>query len=541
MPAPRLPRTDTNLRRVITFPQALSISFHQIVGGGVVALTGVAIAMTGTGTPVAYLLAALTVTLCSIPYAAVASALPVAGARYSYAARLLSPTAGYVTMWLAAIVTTQLSLMALAAANYAHVLAPDIPVTPFALLLLTGFFVLNLLQVSVSSRVGLVLAVVMLAAFGVYVAAGLPHVRWQALADVAPNGVGGLLAAAALLTFATNGGTYVAEMGREMKRPGRDIPLAIIGGTVCAAVLYVLMALPSVAVLPVGEVAGQPMTVVARQVLSPGGFAFFVLGGVMVSVAGHINVLMSAATKPALAAIGDGWFPRGLGAVNARFGTPHWLLLVLYLIGVLPVVLGVPVDALAGAASIAEIALLAVIVAASLRLRRRCRAEEAAAPFRLAPGVHRVAVALALCVLAVEGWVLVEQLSVPVALALVGWLVAGLGWWLLRRGRVANAVAAGEAECGFVQPVPILIQTDHVRGIQGELHVTRLRDPHGLLRIGLHVRGVQVDRAVLSPHELIPPAELHSSPGPAQGFEQAGRLFWVHQDRPRIPAVFESQ
>ena len=94
---------------------------------------------------------------------------------------------------------------------------------------------------------------------------------------------------------------------------------------------------------------------------------------------------------------------------------------------------------------------------------------------------------------------------------------------------------------GFVQPVPILIQTDHVRGIQGELHVTRLRDPHGLLCIGLHVGGVQVDRAILRPHQLVPPAELHSAPGSAQGFEQAGRLFRVHQYRASIPAVLERQ
>ena len=439
-------RTDGNLRRVITLPQALSISFHQIVGGGVIALTGVAIAMTGTGTPVAYLLAALTVMICSIPYAAVASALPVSGARYSYAARLISPTAGYSTMWLAAIVTTQLSLMALAAAEYLHALFPELPVRGFALVLLTVFVLVNLLQVAISNWVGVVLAVVMLVAFGAYIVAGSAQVRWSALADVAPNGIGGLLAATALLTFATNGGTYVAEMGREMKRPGRDIPLAILGGTACAAVLYCLIAIPSVAILPTSEVAGQPMTVVAKHVLSNGWFAFFVLGGAMASVVGHINALMSAATRPILASIGDGWLPRGLGAVNRRFGSPHWLLLVLYLVGAVPIVLGVGLESLAGAASIAEIALLAIIVTASLRLRRRFPAEEAAAPFRLRPGVHRAVVVLALGVLAVEGWVLVESLSGPIVIALVSWLVAGGVWWLLRRARVAAAVTEGTAE-----------------------------------------------------------------------------------------------
>ncbi|WP_370948876.1 APC family permease [Amycolatopsis sp. cg5] len=436
---------DAGLRRTITLPQALSISFHQIVGGGVIALTGAAIAITGTGAPVAYLMAALTVILCSIPYAAVGSALPVTGARYSYAARLIGPSAGYLTMLLAVIVTTQLSLMALTAAEYVHALAPSIPVAPFALGLLTLFFVANLVQISFSNRLGLVLAGIMLIAFGAYAITGMKQVRWSAVTEVAPNGVGQLLAAAALLTFATNGGTYVAEMGREMKRPGRDIPLAIIGGTAAAAILYFLMALPSVAILPVSETAGQPMTVVAKHILSSGWFAFFVLGGAVVSVIGHINALMMAATRPVLAAIGDGWFPRRAGALN-RHGSPHWLLFGLYLIGIGPVLGGFSIEALAGAASIAEIVALAVIITASLRLRKRFPAEEAAAPFRLRPVLHRVLVGIGLCVLGVEAWVLGKQLTTSIAVALVAWLAGGLVWWVVRRKRVNRLGFEGETQ-----------------------------------------------------------------------------------------------
>ncbi|SDY42342.1 basic amino acid/polyamine antiporter, APA family [Amycolatopsis xylanica] len=436
---------DAGLRRTITLPQALSISFHQIVGGGVIALTGAAIAITGTGAPVAYLMAALTVILCSIPYAAVGSALPVTGARYSYAARLIGPSAGYLTMLLAVIVTTQLSLMALTAAEYVHALSPSVPVAPFALGLLTLFFVANLFQISFSNRLGLVLAGIMLVAFLAYAITGMKQVRWSAVTEVAPNGVGQLLAAAALLTFATNGGTYVAEMGREMKRPGRDIPLAIIGGTATAAILYFLMALPSVAILPVSETAGQPMTVVAKHILSSGWFAFFVLGGAVVSVIGHINALMMAATRPVLAAIGDGWFPRRAGALN-RHGTPYWLLTGLYLIGIAPVIGEFSIEALAGAASIAEIVALAVIITASLRLRKRFPAEEAAAPFRLRPAVHRVLVAIGLGVLAVEAWVLGKQLTTSIAVALLAWLACGLAWWAVRRKRVARLGFEGETQ-----------------------------------------------------------------------------------------------
>lgn len=50
-----------NLKRTITTPQALGISFIQIVGGGVVSLTGIAIALTDGGVSVAFLLAAIAI------------------------------------------------------------------------------------------------------------------------------------------------------------------------------------------------------------------------------------------------------------------------------------------------------------------------------------------------------------------------------------------------------------------------------------------------------------------------------------------------
>ncbi|MEV6227863.1 APC family permease [Saccharopolyspora shandongensis] len=431
-----------NLKRNITFPQALGVSFHQIVGGGVVALTGTAIALTGGGAPLAFAIAALAVIVYSLPVATLGSAMPVVGSRYTYAARLLSPSLGFATMWLSVIVTVQLSLMALTAAEYVHALFPEVPERPFALAVVTVFFLANLLGGVFSNRLGILLAFVMIAAFLMYSASGVPQVHWEVLGDIAPNGADDLIAAAAILTFATTGGTVVAELGGEMKRPGRDIPLSIIGGTVIAGLLYVCMAIPSVGVLPVSEVAGRPMSVVAQHLLSPGGFAFFIIGGAVVSVVGHINAQLLASTKPVLAAIGDGWFPRRLGTVNKRFGTPHWLLVVMYGIGVVPILAGFSVATIAKAASIAVSPMLAIMLVASWRLRTRRPDLHAAAPFKLGPALHLSSIVLGIAVLAVQTYFLIIKLTLGSAIALAGWMAVGVVWWMLRRRHVATVLAS---------------------------------------------------------------------------------------------------
>ncbi|MDI3408982.1 APC family permease [Streptomyces cavernicola] len=443
----RVPDVEANLKRSITLPQALGVSFHQIVGGGVIALMGVAVALTGGGAPLAFAIAAVMVIVYSMPVAVLGSAMPVTGGRYSYAARLISPSMGFTTMWFSVLVTIQLSLMALAGADYLHSLVPSVPARPLALGLITVFFLANLAGAAFSNRLGIVLAFVMLAAFLLYGFAGLPQVEWSTLGEVAPNGTGNLLTAAALLTFAVTGSTYVAELGREMKRPGRDIPLSMIGGIVLSAVLYVFLAIPSVGVLPVPDVAGKPMSVVADHVLSPGGFAFFILGGALASVVGHMNSLLLTATKPVLAAIGDGWLPPRLGAVNERYGTPHWLLFGLYLIGAVPVVIGFSVASIAGMVSVAATPMLAIMIISSCRLRARYPRLYEAAPFRMPWRLHLITVALGTVVLAVQAYLLLDKLTGPAAVALACWLVAGAALWLVRH-KHADAVVQARRDAG---------------------------------------------------------------------------------------------
>lgn len=444
MSSASVPNVEANLKRSISLPQALGISFHQIVGGGVVALMGTAIGLTGGGVALAFIFAAIAVIIYSVPIAAMGSAMPVTGGRYSYAARLISPSLGFVTMWFSILVIIQLSLMALAGAEYLHSLYAAVPVRPAALAVMTIFFVANLAGAAFSSKLGIVLAFPMLAAFLMYAFVGLPQVNWSVVGDVAPNGVGALLTTAALLTFAVTGSTYVAEIGHEMKRPGRDLPLSVIGGILIAVVLYVLMALPSVGILPIEQVAGKEMTVVAEHILSPAGVAFFVLGGAMVSVVGHINSLLLTATKPLLAAVGDGWLPAGLGAVNKRYGTPHWLLTLLFVIGVTPVILGFSVEAIASMVAVAATPMLAVMVIASLRLPKRFPELHASAPFRIPWGVHVTTAVLGSVVLVMQATLLLRNLKAAGLIALVIWVIVGVVVWLIRRQHVAAVVQARE-------------------------------------------------------------------------------------------------
>ncbi|MEV4091716.1 APC family permease [Streptosporangium saharense] len=444
------PDNQSNLKRTITLPQALGIAFHQIVGGGVIALTGVAIGKTGGGTPVAFLIAAGIVLLSGFSFAVLGAAAPVTGGTYAYVTRLVHPIAGFANMWLFTLSVISLSVYALSAGTYLHAMNPSIPAQAVSVGMVTFFFVCNLFGASLSARVGVALAVVMVAAYVSYGVISMPQVDWAVFSDLTPNGLNELVAASSILVFATGGGHVIAELGGEMRNPGRNIPIAFFGATLAATALYVLMAIPSTGVLPLDQVAFKPLSVVAEHTLSRGMFVFFILGGAVAAVIGTINGQLLWGSKSFLAAIDDGWFPRALGRVSRRFGTPHWLLTILFVVGVTPAVTGLSVSEIAHVASSVFGLTTMLVIVASYRMRQLHPDLLAASPFRLGARTHLVITVAAMALNAYQNvLLLVEIVHTPVmgisyaVWVLVGGVIVATRWSTVRR-----LIAAGEVPSG---------------------------------------------------------------------------------------------
>lgn len=139
--------------------------------------------------------------------------------------------------------------------------------------------------------------------------------------------------------------------------------------------------------------------------------------------------------------------------MNKRYGTPHWLLLLLFVVGVAPVILGFSVGAIASMVAVAATPMLAIMVIASLLLPKRFPQLHASAPFRLRWGVHVVTVIVGVVILAVQAMLLIGRMKPAGRTALVVWLVIGFIVWLARRGHVAavlraRAQAGSEAQAG---------------------------------------------------------------------------------------------
>ncbi|MBE7211336.1 MAG: amino acid permease, partial [Gluconacetobacter diazotrophicus] len=327
------------LRSSLSLPMAFCVALKQVIGGGVIVLTGTAVALTGSGAVPAYGLACIAILLVSLPYAVLGAAVPESGALYRWPARFIAPAAGFAGFWL--VLSTHVGLAAYAATfgDTLHALFPPVPARPAAIAVLLAVLALNLLGTRSSAGIGVLVTVAVALCLLLLAAFGLPRIDPARLRPVLPHGWSGLLSTAALLTWPISGATLVSELAGEMRRPARDVPLSILGATACAALLYALVALVAAGTLPAPGL-DRPLDRVAAAVLAPVPLLLFGLGTGIVSMLGIINAHLLWGSRSITTAAGDGWLPAVLGRAGAD-GTPRSALLLLGAIGLVPILSGI--------------------------------------------------------------------------------------------------------------------------------------------------------------------------------------------------------
>lgn len=334
------------LKKVLGFWDCMGIGIGQIIGSGIMSLTGICIALTGAGTPLAFLLAAVLVICPNMVLAVLGSAVPATGGMYTYVRDYIGKKTAFY--YLALLVAGQLvlAMFAITFATYFCSLVPGVSETLVGVAILTLCYVMNLFGVDMAAKLQNILVAVLIAAMAIFVIFGMPKVDWStftAPGAIMPNGLIGFLTGASLLTFATGGAEFLSELGGEMKNPGRDLPRAMIGSTILVAIIYAFIGVVAVGVLPVEQVAGESLVQVAQAVLPTPLYIFFIVGGGMFAVASTLNATFTWCTKGLLIAAEEGWLPSKAAAISKR-GTPWVLLTIFYIVGLVPIVTGLSLE-----------------------------------------------------------------------------------------------------------------------------------------------------------------------------------------------------
>lgn len=328
----------------LTLFDLVGLGIGQIIGSGVMILTGIAIGKTGYGVTWAFIVAAIIVTITNLCLATLGSAIPSNGGQYTYVRDLIGKKTGFFYVALLAAGQLVLANYAIGFAEYFKALAPNINTTLIAALMMSVIFLINLMGVKAAMRFQNMLVVVLMVSVVLFIVLGFPKIgdfsHYVDIKQVMPDGLGGFVAGIFLVRFSLVGAEYINEFGDDSENPGRNIPLAMIISTAIVAIIYLGVGFVASGVLPIDDVKFQTLDAVAKSIFPPAIYYFFIVGGAMFAVASSLNAIFAWAPKGLEVAIHDGWLPQGLAKTNKRFGTPHYLLIFFYVIGMLPILTG---------------------------------------------------------------------------------------------------------------------------------------------------------------------------------------------------------
>lgn len=341
-----------SFNRVLGFWDLMAISVGLIIGAGIITLTGTAIEMTGRSVFISFILATVIMAISNIPFIYLGGTVRVQGGQYTQMGLLAPKYITGVYIWVNFFAVISLAMYGISFGHYLLQLVPNLGMDArlIAFILLTLMYLINFFGIKGVAKLEIALVVFMSIALTVFVCAGMGKVDYQNFfekSQFVPAGALGILTATALLTFATDGAKAIINLSGECKNPTKDIPKVMTISTIIVGVVYTLIGIVAAGVLPVGEVAGKPLSVVAQKIMPPWLYVFFVVAGALFALMTTVNATIGYMTKPILLACRDGWLPRRFAVLHKKFKSPWIILLICYAMSCLPLIFKIDMNTIA--------------------------------------------------------------------------------------------------------------------------------------------------------------------------------------------------
>ncbi len=434
-----------HLERSITLGGGIALVVGAVVGAGIYALVGEIGAQAGSAMWLAFIVAIVVSVLGVIPLLQLASAVPRAGAGYTFGSRMLSPYVGVLTSFIVLLAGgCSTCIVAYGLAQYLRgTYGLDIPPKLLGLLCMLLFWGIYVVGMRLALSLQMLMAVQFLAALVLYLIGGIWHsgvnFAFTPEADANSFFVGVLLCYSTCMGF-----QVVAELGEEMRDPKRNIPLALIIGGVLVAIIYVLVSSVFTASIPFDAATYDAMEaplIDSARLFMPGWLLHFMTFGAITAGLTSFNAGAVALPREMFAMARDEVLPRWLAGINPRNHTPLRAVSVYFLCAaVLLLIPGLGYEFYGILTAVGIQAMSAILAISALRLPVRYPERYAGAYLRFPPvviwfcAIATVFISMGfITVMALEGPLVLVTLAVFIVAVTVYYFLRVR--WLERGGR----------------------------------------------------------------------------------------------------------
>ncbi|KAJ8545299.1 hypothetical protein K7X08_017882 [Anisodus acutangulus] len=333
-------RSQHQMKKTLNWFDLIWFGIGAVMGAGVFVLTGEATKnLAGPAVLLSYVISGVSAMLSVLCYTEFSVELPVAGGSFAYLRVELGDFIAFIAAgnilfeyivagasvarsWTSYFATLcnhkpddfRINVSSLAE-GYNHL-------DPIAIVVSMVICVGASLSMKGSSRFNSVMTILHVIVMVFILVVGLTQANLANYSNFAPYGARGVLKAAAMLFFAYVGFDGVATLGEEVKNPGRDIPVGLIGSMVVTIIIYCLLAATLSLMQPFNQVDINAPFTIAFQAVGMNWAKYIVAFGALKGMTTVLlaNIISQARYFTHIAR--THMAPPFLAAINEKTGTP---------------------------------------------------------------------------------------------------------------------------------------------------------------------------------------------------------------------------
>jgi len=331
----------SQLNRAVGLLDLTALGIGAIIGTGIFVILGEAIGDAGPAIILSFVAAGVTCAFSALSYAELASSIPVSGSAYTYGYATMGELLAWIIGWdLILEYGVSVAAVAVGWGQYFNELLdtlfglslPDALASPpgdggsfnlpavFIVLLITGLLIVGVRE---SARANAVMVVIKVAIVILFIILAFTGFSSDNLKPFNPEGFGGVWTAASVIFFAYIGFDAISTSGEEVKRPSRDLPIAIITSLAVCTLLYILVSTAAVGALPYTKLDGQEAPL--AYVLDTLGFSWgatVISFGALIAITSVVLTILYGQTRIMFAMCRDGLLPRSFAKISEKRRTP---------------------------------------------------------------------------------------------------------------------------------------------------------------------------------------------------------------------------
>jgi amino acid transporter len=361
---------EVELAQSLGLFEALAIGIGTMIGAGIFVLPGFILAEVGPAAILSFLLGGVIALLNAMAAAEVATGMPKSGGGYYFISRALGPLWGAILgwgSWFGLIFASAFYMVGFG--EYVHSVV-GLPVVVYALGMTVILTILNLVGSRAAGQFQNLTVAVLVAVLLLFLGRGSigAHPGFLSESVFMPFGMGAIFAGTATLFVTFAGFGEIASMAEEIRNPGKNLPVALLGSVISVTILYVGIIFLCLLLRPWAGLTGPTLVAdLAEDLMGPLGRAAMLLGAVLASVS-SANASIMSASRISFAMGRDSLVWEWLNEVHPRFRVPHRAVIVTGGLTFLVIMVG-DIEILAEAAGLLHLLLYGLMSLACIILR----------------------------------------------------------------------------------------------------------------------------------------------------------------------------